>query len=83
MFGLASAVSRANNWSSTPPGTQIVGLLARAYELAQGGARGRRCMPCGKRKRCNIVKRDKHLVTHIVYSANHRSYTTTTSACLL
>ena len=26
MFGLASAVSRANKWSSTPSGTQIVGL---------------------------------------------------------
>ena len=50
----------------------------------RAGARGRRCMPCGKRsKRTDIVKRDKHLVTHIVYSANHRSYTTTTSACLL
>jgi hypothetical protein len=29
MFGLASAVSRANKWSSTPSGTQIVGLEAR------------------------------------------------------
>ena len=33
MFGLASAVSRANKWSSTPSGTQIVGLAAAGRNM--------------------------------------------------
>jgi hypothetical protein len=33
MFGLASAVSRANKWSSTPSGTQIVGLILTAVYI--------------------------------------------------
>jgi hypothetical protein len=36
MFGLASAVSRAHKWSSTPSGTQIVGL-------GGAGVAARRC----------------------------------------
>ena len=37
MFGLASAVSRAHKWSSTPSGTQIVGLLGVEDRAVQWG----------------------------------------------